>query len=120
MRFDSLRRLTVQGSLGKLPGPEGQRSVLLFEHGSLQIKIYAPRGVDPQSPHELDEIYVVAAGSGTFVHGEQRHACAAGDVLFAAAGEVHRFETMSPDFATWVFFYGPLGGERAGQRASGA
>ena len=29
----------------------------------------------------------------------------------AAAGEVHRFERFSDDFATWVFFYGPEGGE---------
>jgi hypothetical protein len=24
----------------------------------------------------------------------------------------HRFEAMSEDFATWVMFYGPAGGER--------
>ena len=25
---------------------------------------------------------------------------------------VHRFEEFSDDFATWVMFYGPEGGER--------
>ena len=34
-----------------------------------------------------------------------------GDCLFAAAGEVHRFEQFSDDLAVWVFFYGPEGGE---------
>ena len=31
--------------------------------------------------------------------------------LFVAAGQVHRFEDFSNDFAVWVFFYGPDGGE---------
>jgi quercetin dioxygenase-like cupin family protein len=34
-----------------------------------------------------------------------------GDVLFVPAGAVHRFEGIGDDFATWVFFYGPEGGE---------
>ncbi len=111
MQFDAVRRLTVQEGLAQLPGPEGKRSVQLFQHGTLQVKIYAPRGVDAQTPHDLDEVYVVAAGSGTYVHGARRYPCGVGDVLFAAASEVHRFEAFSPDFATWVFFYGPRGGE---------
>jgi hypothetical protein len=32
-------------------------------------------------------------------------------VLFAAAGVAHRFENFTDDFAVWVFFYGPEGGE---------
>lgn len=28
-----------------------------------------------------------------------------------SAQAVHRFEEFSEDFATWVFFYGPEGGE---------
>jgi hypothetical protein len=31
--------------------------------------------------------------------------------LFVAAGQTHRFEDFSDDFAVWVFFYGPDGGE---------
>jgi mannose-6-phosphate isomerase-like protein (cupin superfamily) len=34
-----------------------------------------------------------------------------GEVLFVPAGIEHRFEDFSDDFATWVFFYGPEGGE---------
>jgi len=45
-----------------LPGPAGERSVPLFEHGSLIVKLYAPRGHDPQTPHTRDELYVVAQG----------------------------------------------------------
>jgi hypothetical protein len=32
--------------------------------------------------------------------------------VFVAAGQVHRFEDFSSDFAVWVAFYGPDGGEK--------
>ena len=59
---DSFSRLTLGEALERLPGPQGEQSVLLFEHGSLVVKLYAPRGSDPQTPHSLDETYVVAQG----------------------------------------------------------
>ena len=85
--------------------------VTLFAQGTLEIEIYRPVGVDRQQPHKKDELYVIIAGSGTFVHGGQRSAFHEGDTLFVKAGVPHRFEDFSPDFATWVFFYGPEGGE---------
>ena len=45
------------------------------------------------------------------IQGEERVPFGPGDVLFVAAGAVHRFEEFSHDFATWVIFYGPEGGE---------
>lgn len=105
------RRLTLGEALERLPGPQGEQSVLLFEHGSLVVKLYAPRGSDSQTPHSLDEIYVVAQGSGEFVCSGTRQPFAPHDVLFAAAGVEHRFENFSDDFAVWVFFYGREGGE---------
>lgn len=91
---------------------EGVPSAFVFEHGTLQVKMYRPSKQDHQKPHTRDEIYVIAAGSGTFVNGEQRHAFQAGDMLFVPAGVVHRFEQFSDDFCTWVMFYGPEGGEQ--------
>lgn len=117
MPFDVNRRITLEQALGLLPGAAGERFVKVFEHGSLEVEIYAPRGKDAQTPHDRDEIYVVARGDGTYVNGEARTPCEVGDVLFAAAGEEHRFEDFSDDFATWVFFYGPSGGERAAEEA---
>lgn len=109
---DSRQRLTLGEALERLPGPQGEQSVLLFEHGSLVVKLYAPRGHDPQTPHSRDEIYVVAQGSGEFVRGGTRQTFAPNDVLFVAAEVEHRFENFSDDFAVWVFFYGPEGGEK--------
>ena len=50
--------------------------------------------------------------AGSFVCNNGRHDCAPGDVLFAPAGAVHRFEGCSADFCVWVVFYGPEGGEQ--------
>ena len=52
--------------LDQLPGPNGERSVELFRHGTLTVKLYAPRGSDGQHPHTRDEIYVIATGTGRF------------------------------------------------------
>lgn len=104
--------LTPAGWLAQLPRPDGARSVLAYEHGTLTVKLYAPRGTDPQQPHTRDEAYVVVSGSGTFVHGDRRDPFSPGDFLFAAAGVVHRFENFTDDLAVWVLFYGPEGGER--------
>lgn len=92
------------------------RSVALFEHGTLQVKLYVPRGangelIDPQTPHARDELYVVARGTGAFFNGETRRNAKVGDLIFAPTGKAHRFEDFSEDFAVWVMFYGPEGGE---------
>lgn len=94
------------------PIPAGQRSALMMSHGSMQVKYYAPRGIDEQSPHSQDELYVVIRGTGSFLCGERRHPFGPGDVLFAPAGVHHRFEDFSDDFGVWVIFYGPEGGEK--------
>jgi mannose-6-phosphate isomerase-like protein (cupin superfamily) len=99
--------------LPKLPTPDGKPFLLAYEHGTLSIELFAPRGVDTQQPHTRDEVYVVVRGEGSFVNGPVRHRFGPGDVLFVPAGIVHRFEDFSVDLAVWVFFYGPEGGEVA-------
>lgn len=91
-----------------LPLPEGRRSSEVFVDGDLEIRFYAPRGHDPQLPHDRDEIYIVAAGRGKFRVGDRVDSVAPGALLYAAAHEVHRFEDFSDDFAVWVVFYGPV------------
>lgn len=93
------------------PIPQGARSSLLMRHGTMTLRYYAPRGTDPQTPHDQDEVYVVASGTGWFVSGDNRHRFGPGDVLFVPAETVHRFEHFSDDFGAWVVFYGPEGGE---------
>ena len=87
-------------------------------HGTMRLGMYSPVGKDPQQPHEQDEVYIVAQGSGTFAvevgpQQAERHPFGPGDALFVPAGVEHRFEDFSDDFAAWVIFYGPEGGEAA-------
>jgi len=84
---------------------------VLLKHGTMSLGCYKPDGLDPQQPHDQDEIYVVQSGSGYFVCGEERQPFEAGEALFVPAGMLHRFEDFSSDFAAWVVFYGPPGGE---------
>lgn len=93
------------------PLPPGRLSVLMLTHGTLELRWYAPKGVDTQTPHTRDELYIVASGTGHFVRKAERVPCGPGDALFVAANETHRFEDFSEDFAVWVMFYGPEGGE---------
>ena len=107
------RRWTLARVAELLPPPGTHpRSAAVYEHGSLLLKLFAPRGTDPQPPHTRDELYVVAQGHGIFVNGDVRHPFSPGDVLFVPAGVAHRFEEFSDDLMLWVVFYGPEGGEK--------
>ena len=106
-----MERLTPTSALAKLSEISGRQFMDVFVHGSLEVEIYKPSKVDLQKPHTRDEVYVVISGSGQFTKGEVRHPFQVGEVLFVPAGVEHRFEDFTEDFATWVFFYGPEGGE---------
>jgi mannose-6-phosphate isomerase-like protein (cupin superfamily) len=98
------------------PLPEGRRSAELMRHGSMTLRYYAPDRIDPQTPHDQDEIYIVYSGGGTVLSGRtegmlERKSFGPGDAIFVPAGHVHRFVDFSADFATWVVFWGPAGGE---------
>lgn len=110
---DTIRavRISPEEHLSRIPGPKGERFAVVFEHGTLSIELYAPRGTDPQKPHTRDEGYVVISGRGTFVNGDRRDPCKPNDFLFVPAGVAHRFEDFSDDLLVWVIFYGPEGGQ---------
>lgn len=110
----TIAQFDLAEALGQGPPPGGNLAVPIFSHGTLAAELYTPEGHDPQQPHERDEVYVVARGKGLFFDGAGRRAVEPGTFIFVAAGAVHRFEAFSPDFAVWVLFYGPPGGEAAG------
>jgi mannose-6-phosphate isomerase-like protein (cupin superfamily) len=105
--------LSVAQAVERVAAATPLRSVSLFEHGTLLVKFYAPRGEDPQKPHARDELYVVAQGRGVFFDGQTRRPFGPGDLLCAAAGVPHRFEAFTDDFGVWVMYYGPGNGEAA-------
>jgi len=107
-----ITHVSLAEALRKGPPPPGNLAVPIFSHGSLVVELYTPEDHDPQKPHTRDEVYFVTRGKGFSFDGTQRQAVEAGSFLFVPAGRVHRFEDFSSDFAVWVVFYGPEGGEQ--------
>jgi len=108
------------------PTDAGRATALMLAHGTMELRWFAPKHGDPQTPHDRDELYVIVSGTGVFMRavenmpfddtslpimGEDRVQFGPGDALFVLAGTVHCFEEVSDDFATWIVFYGPEGGE---------
>lgn len=104
-------RFTVDNALRVTAAAEDREYGVLLEHGSMELGFYKPRDHDPQQPHSQDEIYIIQSGHGFFVNGDERLPFEPGEALFVPAGVEHRFEDFSEDFAAWVVFYGPEGGE---------
>lgn len=98
----------AQGRMPDLPDRQWHQ---VIANGSMYAGLYAPRGKDDQKPHDRDELYVVVAGSGTFLRGEERMPFGPGDLIFVPARMEHRFETFSDDLSVWAIFWGPQGGE---------
>jgi mannose-6-phosphate isomerase-like protein (cupin superfamily) len=83
-----------------------------LRHGTMRVLLYAPKGgVDTQTPHRQDELYIIQAGTGVFEKAGETRPFGPGDVIFVEAGAEHRFEAFSDDFAVWAVFWGPDGGE---------
>jgi mannose-6-phosphate isomerase-like protein (cupin superfamily) len=61
-------------------------------------------GLDDQTPHTEDEIYVVTAGRATIVTPAASAAIGPGSVIFVPAGEEHRFTDVTEDLALLVVF----------------
>lgn len=100
-------RLTVNKARQAVAKSADGRYGVLLQHGTLELGYYKPQKIDPQQPHDQDEIYFVHSGSGTFVIGDQCRPFEAGEALFVRAGVAHRFEDFSDDFEAWVMLYGP-------------
>jgi mannose-6-phosphate isomerase-like protein (cupin superfamily) len=104
-------RVTLKEALERLALAAPTRFATVFEHGTLEVEVYAPVRKDLQTPHTRDEVYVIARGSGDFRIADSTMPFGPGDFLFAPAGVEHRFERFTEDFVAWVLFYGPEGGE---------
>jgi mannose-6-phosphate isomerase-like protein (cupin superfamily) len=110
-------QIDIESAIAALPKPPAEQYRIVYRHGTFEAGLYAPRGVDDQTPHTRDEAYVVVRGNGQFVCGSSRKAFAPGELLFVPAGVTHRFESFSNDLTVWVIFYGPQGGEHAEEGA---
>jgi mannose-6-phosphate isomerase-like protein (cupin superfamily) len=100
----TMDKISVTVALGNLKDDETYKR--LIEKTDFDVGMYRPNETDDQTPHERDEVYVVATGTGEFVCAGERQAFVAGDLFYVPAGIEHRFENYSGDFSTWVVFIG--------------
>jgi len=91
--------------------PEGVWDKTLFEHGTMSVLIFTPRGRDYQTKHSQDELYIIVKGSGTLLIADTPHDFSEGAALFVPAETPHRFTDFTDDLITWAIFWGPAGGE---------
>jgi mannose-6-phosphate isomerase-like protein (cupin superfamily) len=103
-----IRLIEAQASI---PGPAGERAVVVLRRGPLDVALSLPLRPNQQTPHAQDEIYFIIRGRGVLNHDSKQDAFESGDILFVAAGTEHQFEDISDDLALWRVFYGPHGGE---------
>jgi len=61
-------------------------------------------GVDDQTPHAEDEVYVVVRGRAGFASGGRRVEVGPGSTLFVPASEGHRFVDVTEDLTLVVVF----------------
>ena len=71
-------------------------------------------GIDDQSPHTEDEIYVCTGGQATLRTPSGDAAITPGVVVYVPAGEEHRFVDVTENLGLLVFF-APAEESRAGQ-----
>jgi len=83
--------------------------------GSLSMGLYvlAAGGRDLQQPHGEDEVYYIVSGRGMLRVGQADHVVRPGVVLFVAAGEEHRFHSITEEMTALVFF-APAEGTNSG------
>ena len=98
--------VSLTAALG-LPRTAG-RSAEVFVDGNLEVRFAARPTNGPQVPHQRDELYFVASGTGRYRVEDDVTEVRTGDLLFAAAHVPHGFEDISDDFTVWVVFYGSL------------
>ena len=76
--------ISLKAALSQLPlsatptWPEGVWDKTLFEHGTMSVIVFAPRGRDYQTKHSQDELYIVIKGSGTLMIGDTPHSLVKG------------------------------------------
>jgi mannose-6-phosphate isomerase-like protein (cupin superfamily) len=74
-------------------------------------------GLDDQTPHTEDEIYVVQSGYATLVTTSGAVEVGPGSVVFVPAGETHMFVDIIEDLSLIVVFAPPYGSRTKADRA---
>ncbi len=85
----------------------GERPYLEFlRHPSMSLGLYVlPAGsVDPQQPHDENEVYYVLSGQGQIDVGDETQPVQPGSIVFVAAHVPHKFHSITDELKILVFF----------------
>jgi mannose-6-phosphate isomerase-like protein (cupin superfamily) len=74
------------------------------ESMSCGLYVLEAGAVDPQEPHQEDEVYVVLSGQGRLRAGDRDDPVGPGSVLFVARTVPHRFHDITERLSVLVFF----------------
>ncbi len=98
--------VSVNQAIEELKKETEQKFTVVMKHGTMLVEYFALAKIDSQQPHMQDEIYVIVSGNSEFYRNGEIISCSLGNVILFTASMEHRFINFSPDFATWVIFYG--------------
>lgn len=81
-------------------------SMKFMDNNTMMSLIYdIPVGAEaPQSPHGLDELYIVIKGRSKFVVDGREHSVESGTILFVKAGDEHQFKDIEEDLQVVIMF----------------
>ena len=92
----------------------GELYLEFLKVAAMSVGVYAldAGSTDPQHPHTEDEIYYVVSGRGKIRADNQDSEIEPGSVIFVAAGENHKFHSITEDLRLLVVF-APARGAKA-------
>ena len=111
--------MRVIAEAGTYTPPDGGEPTHWIDHlasNDLSVGTYSipAGGLDDQTPHTEDEIYVVRSGRATLVTTSGSAEVGPGSVVFVPAMETHKFTDILEDLAMVVIFAPPYGSRAAG------
>ncbi len=84
----------------------GELYLEFLNASTMSVGVYAlaAGSTDPQQPHTEDEIYYVLEGRGRIRVGDDDLDVKPGSVIFVAAGQDHKFHSITEDLRLLVVF----------------
>ena len=74
---------------------------------SVGVYVLPADSIDPQQPHNEDEVYYVISGTGSIQVGDEDRNIGPGSIIYVDAHREHRFHTITEDLELLVFFAPP-------------
>ena len=110
-----MRVIAQAGTFTPPDGGEPNHWIVHLDSDDLSVGTYSipAGGLDDQTAHTEDEIYVVRSGRGTLVTSSGNAEVGPGSVVFVPAMETHRFTEILEDLALLVIFAPPYGSRGA-------